>query len=129
MKRFNSVLSRLNKNKNIIVLQDASIALVPMILTVTVLLMVTEGSALFSISFPYAESVRNIHYYFYIFFPLIFTVSLSMAFVKSKEIDATSLVLICFSLLFLSLADGFETFIDLKESIFFNTYWCNLYNS
>ena len=99
-------------------LQDASIALVPMILTVTILLMISEGLIFFNTLHSIAVAISNIYTYFYIFFPLIFTVSLSMAFAKSKDIDATCLVLICFSLLFLTLAHRFETFLELRESTY-----------
>ncbi len=118
MGQFSSVLNRLNKSRSIIALQDASISLVPMILTVTLLLMLYEGLSLITDS-PSLDIILNIYQFFYLFFPLIFTVSLSVSFAKSKEVDPTSLVIICVSLLTLSVVGEVETLQQLKSSTYF----------
>ncbi len=118
MGQFSSVLSRLNKSRSIIALQDASIALVPMILTMTFLLMIGEGLTLFSDT-TMITYIKSIYRYFYVFFPLIFTVSLAVSFAKSKEVDPTALVIICVSMLTLSIAGDVSNLEELKSSTYF----------
>ncbi len=118
MGQFSSLLSRLNKSRSIIALQDASISLVPMILTLTFLMMLAEGLALVS-SLAVIELIRSLYQYFYLFFPLIFTVSLAVSFAKSKEVDPTSMVIISVSLLTLSVAGNVTTLEQLDSSTYF----------
>lgn len=116
--QFSSVLNRLNKSRSIIALQDASISLVPMILTVTFLMMLSEGLAYFGLH-ESASVINAIYQYFYVFFPLIFTVSLAVSFAKSKEVDPTALVIICISMLTLSVAGNINNLEELRYSTYF----------
>ena len=118
MNQFSSVLSYLNKNRSIIALQDASISLVPMILTVTFLLMLSKALSLVSSS-PIIGLIGETHHYFYVFFPLIFTISLAVSFAKSKDVDPTALVIICVCILLLSAVNNIHTLQQLKESTYF----------
>ncbi|WP_223788518.1 EAL domain-containing protein [Marinicella meishanensis] len=118
MHRISSLLHRLNKKGSIIALQEASISMVPMILTVTFLLMVAEGLSLFT-SATYVSYIRDIHSAFYLFFPLIFTIALAVAFAKSKEVDPTSLIILCVSLLTLSVSTEVSNLEQMKESTYY----------
>ncbi len=108
----------MNKNISIIALQDASISLLPMILTVTLLLMAGELMAFF-IQATWVDYLRNIHRVFYVFFPLIFTVSLAIALAKSHDLDANSMVLLSVALLLLLIIGEVNTFAALQESTYF----------
>jgi lactose/cellobiose-specific phosphotransferase system IIC component len=112
------VLNRLNKNTDIIALQDASISLVPILITITFLMLFSEVLALVSSS-SIVESFRSIPNYFYAFFPLIFTLSLAASFAKSKNIDSTCFIIVCSGLLIISTADSIETFEQLNNSTYF----------
>lgn len=118
MHRISSLLHRLNKKGSIIALQEASISMVPMILTVTFLLMLAEGLSLFTTA-AFVDYIKDIHSAFYLFFPLIFTIGLSVAFAKSKEVDPTSLIILSVSLMILSVATEVDNLSQLKESTYY----------
>ncbi len=111
-------MSGLNKNRSIIALQDASISMVPMILTVTILLMLSKGLSLV-ISSPVIDLIGDTHYYFYVIFPFLFTISLAISFAKSKDVDSTALIIISVCLLALSTVINIQNLQQLKESTYF----------
>ncbi|WP_395373919.1 EAL domain-containing protein [Marinicella sp. W31] len=118
MRKISSLLNRLNKNSQIIALQDASITLVPMILAVTLLVMLTELLALYS-TLPIVLTLRSIYHHFYIFFPFLFTITLSLSLAKSLGLHAATLILLCCSLLFLFVADSMSSLENLNQSTFY----------
>ncbi|MBB6523017.1 PTS sugar transporter subunit IIC/EAL domain-containing protein [Pseudoteredinibacter isoporae] len=122
MKTFNSLLYRLSRNRLLLSLQDASVSLLPIILAVTFVLLLSHALALL----PYSSKsdflisgAENLFNFFYVIFPLLFSVSLSTSLARSYEVDPVIINIICTSLLLLTSIDKSVNYESLESNLYF----------
>ena len=122
MKKIMSWLQKLSRTNSVIALQDACISLLPLVIAMALILLIGHClQALPSVWFTSTliTPIFDLLEFFYLIFPLLFTVSLSLSFAKSHNVDPIIIIVLSVSLLLIAAFSQVDSIDALKHAIYY----------
>ncbi|WP_395376864.1 EAL domain-containing protein [Marinicella sp. W31] len=122
MKKLFSLLRKLSGNHSVLALQEACISLLPLVISMTMILLLGHCFKLLPstwITHEWAASIFQLLEFFYLTFPLLFTVSLSISLAKSNNMEPVIVIVLSVSLLLIAAFSVADSLAQLRTSIYY----------
>ena len=122
MQKMMSQLRRLSRAHFVLSLQEACISLLPLVITMAMILLVGHCFKLLPsdwFTYGWIEPIFQLLEFFYLTFPLLFTVSLSISLAKSNNMEPVIVIVLSVSLLLISTFSSIDSLAQLRTSIYY----------